>query len=114
MHVLECQVFDTSGNHGWIVVVGVEQTDLIGKFLERLVAFRRHCVEGRSTGTHLVILDGLAVAGDLEFPTSEGAVECLDEGRPGIVRKPRKNNLADCSERKNEARAGFHRPALLN
>ncbi len=36
------------------------------------------------------------------------------EGRPGIVRKPRKNNLADCSERKNEARAGFHRPALLN
>jgi ATPase subunit of ABC transporter with duplicated ATPase domains len=38
----------------------------------------------------------------------------LFEGRPGIVRKPRKNNLADCSERKNEARAGFHRPALLN
>lgn len=43
-----------------------------------------------------------------------GAGTPLKEGRPGIVRKPRKNNLADCSERKNEARAGFHRPALLN
>ena len=41
----------------------------------------------------------------------------LDEGRPGIVRNPQKKRLADCSKTKShlaDAKAGFHRPALVN
>lgn len=46
-----------------------------------------------------------------------GVVPTLLEGRPGIVRNPRKNRLADCSKKEKyftNAKAGFHRPALVN
>ena len=47
------------------------------------------------------------------YPNLEAALE----GRPGIVRNPQKKRLADCSKTKShlaDAKAGFHRPALVN
>ncbi len=86
------------------------------------VAFRRHRGSLLAAGVGCIIAADLilALAGNVWLVGAGAALWGLHmgatqgEGRPGIVRKPRKNNLAYCSETENEARAGFHRPALIN